>query len=102
MSRLIEKIEKSKIDWDVELEKNVGEDFLFLFDLLAHTSGIECTLRILTHADDTFRKICLPKLISMDQIKVEEEKLKVFWKAASLEKWLEDHSHKGIVVDSFS
>ena len=37
----------------------------------------------------------------MDQIKVEEKKLKVFWKPASLENWLEEHSHKDIAVDSY-
>ncbi len=31
-----------------------GKDFLFLFDLLAHTCGLESTLRVLTHSDDTF------------------------------------------------
>ena len=101
VSQLLEKIEGNKIDWDVELEKNEGEDFLFLFDLLAHTSGIEATLRVLTHADETFRKICLPKLTVADQLKVEEEKLKVYWKPASLEVWLEKHDHKGIKVESY-
>ena len=43
----------------------------------------------------------MPKLNGVDQIKVEEEKLKVFWKPASLEKWLEEHSHQGISVDSY-
>jgi hypothetical protein len=31
-----------------------GKDFLFLFDLLAHTCGLESTLRVLTHSDETF------------------------------------------------
>ena len=101
VSKLLEKIEGNKIDWDVELEKNEGEDFLFLFDLLAHTSGIEATLRVLTHADETFRKICLPKLTLSEQVKVEEEKLKVYWKPASIEHWLEKHNHKGIKVESY-
>ena len=101
VTQLLEKMERSKIDWDVELAENEGEDFLFLFDLLAHTAGIEATLRVLTHADETFRKICLPKLTVSDQVKVEEEKLKVYWKAASLECWLEDNNHKGIRVESY-
>ena len=102
VSKLLDKIEKYKVDWDVEIEKTDGQDFLFLFDLLAHTSGIESTLRVLTHADETFRKICLPKLKNdIEHIRVEEEKLKVIWKPASLENWLEENSHKGIIVDSY-
>jgi hypothetical protein len=34
-----------------------GKDFLFLFDLLAHTCGLESTLRVLTHSDDTFYQV---------------------------------------------
>ena len=102
VSKLLDKIEKYKVDWDVEIEKSDGQDFLFLFDLLAHTSGIESTLRVLTHADDTFRKICLPKLKNdVEHLRVEEEKVKIIWKPASLENWLEENSHKGILVDSY-
>ena len=41
VSKLLEKLEKSQIDWDVVSEDRMGrgQDFLFLFDLLAHTSG---------------------------------------------------------------
>ena len=46
VSKLLEKIEKYKVDWDVEIEKSDGQDFLFLFELLAHTSKIESTLRV--------------------------------------------------------
>ena len=100
VSKLLDKIESIK--WDVEIEKTDGQDFLFLFDLLAHTSGIESTLRVLTHADETFKNICLPKLKNdVEHIRVEEEKLKVIWKPASLENWLEENAHKGIAVDSY-
>ena len=54
----------ANLSWDSELVTDQGKDFLFLFDLLSHTSGIEATLRVLTHADDTFRRICLPKVSS--------------------------------------
>ena len=101
VSQLLNKMEKSKIDCDVELETHEGQDFLFLFDLLAHTSGIEATLRVLSHADETFRKLCLPKLTVADQVKVEEEKLKVYWKPASIETWLEEHDHKGLQVECY-
>ena len=84
------------------MEPTNGKDFLFLFDLLAHTSGIESTMRVLTHADETFKKICLPKLKNnMDHIKVEEDKLRMTWNPASLEKWLEENSHEGLAVNSY-
>ena len=102
VSGLLKRIEKFNVDWDIELEKSQGKDFLFLFDMLAHTSGIESTLRVLTHADETFKKICLPKLSNDSAfIKVEEDKVKVVWNPASLENWLESNAHKGIEVDSY-
>ena len=35
----------ANLSWDSELDTGQGKDFLFLFDLLSHTSGIEATLR---------------------------------------------------------
>ena len=100
VSSLLEKIKRSGIDCNIDLEPDQGKDFLFLFDLLSHSSGIESTLRVLTHADDTFRELCQPK-VTDDKVKVEEDKLKVVWQPASLELWLEGNSHKGIHVDSY-
>ncbi|XP_023343416.1 uncharacterized protein LOC111712896 [Eurytemora carolleeae] len=102
ISRLLRNIEKIGDIYYQDLEKSPGEDFLFLFDLLAHSSGIESTLRVLTHSDDTFRKICLPRLkIDSEHIKVEEDKLKIVWAPAGIEKWLIDHGHREIRVDSY-
>ena len=71
-----EKLLENKDDdsWDLDINiSETGKDFLFLFDLLSHTAGIESTLRVLTHADDTFRQICLPKLkLSEDHVKAEK------------------------------
>ena len=36
----------ANLSWDSELDTGQGKDFLFLFDLLSHTSGIEATLRL--------------------------------------------------------
>ena len=36
----------ANLSWDSELDTGRGKDFLFLFDLLSHTSGIEATLRL--------------------------------------------------------
>jgi hypothetical protein len=115
VSRLLIKIEDDHPDWDFGgLEPGKGKDFLFLFDLLSHNSGIESTLRVLTHADDTFRRICIPKVcfivmlskyidsqISNECVRVEEDKLKIEWKPAGLELWLQSNKHKGIAIDSY-
>ena len=94
-------VEEDSWDLDIDVE-DTGKDFLFLFDLLAHTAGIESTLRVLTHSDDCFRKICLPKLKTSDEnIKVFEDKLRIKWKPASLETWLKNNHHKNIAVDSY-
>ena len=47
----------------IESGEHCGKDFLFLFDLLAHTSGLESTLRLLTYADADFQNMCQPRLI---------------------------------------
>ena len=64
-----------------------GKDFLFLFDMLAHTCGIELTLRVLTHSDDQFCRIFKPKLVQT-KAQVEEDKLKVEWLPSFAEIWL--------------
>jgi len=96
-------IKKNREDsWDIDIDiSETNNDFVFLFDLLAHTAGVESTLRVLTHADETFRKICLPKLKAEHDVKVSEDRLTIKWKPASLEYWLESNQHKGIVVDSY-
>ena len=35
------------------------------------------------------------------QVRVEEEKLKVYWKPASIETWLEENDHKGLQVEFY-
>ncbi|XP_040573085.2 uncharacterized protein [Lepeophtheirus salmonis] len=63
-----------------------GNDFLFLFDLLAHTCGIESTLRVLTHSDDNFYETCRPKIDTTTDLTLEEDKLKIVWRPADIEK----------------
>ena len=36
---MLKSIEKVCFEYELHIEKQEGEDFLFLFDLLAHTSG---------------------------------------------------------------
>jgi hypothetical protein len=83
-----------------------GEDFLFLFDLLAHSCGLESTLRVLTHSDPTFYEICKPNIDPALQLELEEDKLKVIWAPADIEKWLQtgirsSSTQKSIVIDSY-
>ena len=86
---------------------------------------MEATLRVPTHADDTFRRICLPKLGTSEDsvkvycvltvlyctilyysvlyytVKVYEDKLRVRWQPASLERWLTHNQHKDTFIHSF-
>ncbi len=82
-----------------------GQDFLFLFDLLAHTCGIESTLRVLTHSDDNFYDLCKPNIDLTNHLVLEEDKLKVSWKPADIELWMHDgkryRSQRAIDIDSY-
>ncbi|CAB4068164.1 unnamed protein product [Lepeophtheirus salmonis] len=83
-------LKRSKIIGRVHIDefyayRNVN-DFLFLFDLLAHTCGIESTLRVLTHSDDNFYETCRPKIDTTTDLTLEEDKLKIVWRPADIEK----------------
>ena len=67
---------------------NAGKDFLFLFDLLSHSCGVEMTLRVLTHSDEPFYRIFKPNFNEELQVKLEEDKIKIEWNPAYAEKWL--------------
>ena len=82
-----------------------GEDFLFLFDLLAHTCGLEATLRVLTHSDETFYEICRPNLDATDKLFLEEDKVKVKFGPADIERWLQhgvyNKAQRAITIDNY-
>ena len=61
ITNLIRKIKASGFI-DLDYDEHSGKDFLYLFDLLAHTSGIDSTLRVLTYADSEFHHMCTPKI----------------------------------------
>ena len=69
------------------LKDATGEDFLFLFDLVAHSCGLEATLRVLTHSDATFYEICKPTIDLTHQLELEEDKLKVKFGPADIERY---------------
>ena len=98
ISNLLGKIEAMRSAWETDLanEDGVGGgggmDFLFLFDLLAHNCGLEATLRVLTHSDDNFHEICKPNTPKISVL--EEDKLKISWRPADLEKWMRDEGRQ--------
>ena len=90
VSNLLKKIEAMRSAWETDLtnQENGGMDFLFLFDLLAHNCGLEATLRVLTHSDENFHEICRPHVPKV--VVREEDKLKIAWGPADIEKWMRD------------
>ena len=100
ITNLIKKIQTKHAVENGELlvKSSDGKDFMFLFDLLSHSAGIQATMRVLTHADDTFFQICKPSNIKVD---VEEDKMKVSWKPADIERWLMSAKSSNIHVDSY-
>ena len=74
--------------------------------LSAHSCGLESTLRVLTHSDPDFYDICKPSIDLTDKLKLEEDKLKVVFGPADIERWLQSgqnasSSHKSIFIDSY-
>ena len=61
--------------------------------------------RVLTHSDDTFYEICKPNL-TKENLKVEEDKMKISWMPADIERWLhtgtkDNRSQRAIDIDSY-
>ena len=65
-----------------------------MFDLLAHSCGLEATLRVLTHSDDTFYELCKPNIDMTQKLVLEEDKLKVKFGPADIERWLQSGSKR--------
>ena len=58
-----------------------GEDYLFLFDLVAHTCGKSSILRVLTYTAPTFAELCQPVVT----LSSNESSIKVGWTHSSLQ-----------------
>merc|ERR1711971_599320 len=69
-------------DKSTHLIEAKGEDFLFLFDLVAHTCGPPATLRVLSFTAPTFASLCQPEL---ETLTMTETSLKITWKRAPLQ-----------------
>ncbi len=89
VTNLLKTIESIQKGGSFKRLKDKGKDFLFLFDLLAHSCGLESTLRVLTHSDEVFYDICKPTVDITDSLSREEDKLMVTFGPAIVEKWLD-------------
>jgi hypothetical protein len=68
-----------------DLVKREGEDFLFLFDLIAHTCGLPATLRVLSYTAPKFERLCQPVVMPERDLVLTETSLGVSWSPAPLE-----------------
>ena len=80
ISSIIDSLKKSK---HIEgLVESKGQDFLFLFDLVAHSCGQPATLRVLSYTAPTFAELCQPKL---QPIIMTENSIRVVWTPSPLQ-----------------
>ena len=94
ITTLITEIQEMRVKQDTLVSSNqdhqllvAGQDFLFLFDLLAHSCGFESTLRVLTHSDAQFHEIFKPNLHPKKHLILEEDRVNISWYPADIEKW---------------
>ena len=71
-------------DYTSSLARSPGEDFLFLFDLVACTCGKAATLRVLSYTSPSFEQLCQPRILT-HQISKTESSVKVRWGPARLQ-----------------
>merc|ERR1719264_312455 len=62
ISSIISSLKKSQDHNTQNLIESKGQDFLFLFDLVAHSCGLPATLRVLTYTAPTFAGLCQPEV----------------------------------------
>ena len=67
------------------LVKREGEDFLFLFDLIAHTCGLPATLRVLSYTAPKFERLCQPVVNLERDLELTETSVRVSWSPAPLQ-----------------
>ena len=64
------------------LVESKGKDFLFLFDLVAHTCGQPATLRVLSFTAPAFADLCQPEV---DKMTMTETSITITWNRAPLQ-----------------
>ena len=64
--------------------------------------------RVLTHSNDTFYEICRPNLDATDKLFLEEDKVKVKFGPADIERWLQNgvynkatKTQRAITIDNY-
>ena len=84
ISSIISSLKKSHPD--LNLIESKGQDFLFLFDLVAHSCGLPATLRVLTYTAPTFAGLCQPVVKpGLADIIMTPDKIKVLWAPCPLQ-----------------
>ena len=81
ISNIISCLKNSKHQGTERLLECEGEDYLFLFDLVAHTCGKSSILRVLTYTAPTFAELCQPVV----QVSSNESKIHVQWDPSPLQ-----------------
>ena len=81
ISNIISCLKNSKHPGTERLLECEGEDYLFLFDLVAHTCGKSSILRVLTYTAPTFAELCQPVV----QVSSNESKIHVQWDPSPLQ-----------------
>jgi len=82
ITSIIDALKKSHDETTENLIESKGRDFLFLFDLVAHTCGQPATLRVLSYTAPTFAQLCQPALKT---ITMTETSIKLTWKPCPLQ-----------------
>lgn len=96
ITRILKKL-KGRNSEDLVIAK--GNDFLFLFDMIAHNCGVPATLRVLTYTAPKFTEFCQPKLL-IDSLKMDESSLSISWEPPPLQE-IEESSVKHIKLQKY-
>eukprot|EP00092_Neocalanus_flemingeri_P001833 GFUD01001954.1.p1 GENE.GFUD01001954.1~~GFUD01001954.1.p1 ORF type:complete len:952 (+),score=205.85 GFUD01001954.1:214-3069(+) len=95
ITSIIDGLKKSHHETTENLIESKGRDFLFLFDLVAHTCGQPATLRVLSYTAPTFAQLCQP---SLQNVTMTENSIKLSWKPCPLQ---HIESSKRLIVQKY-
>ena len=95
ITSIIDGLKKSHHETTENLIESKGRDFLFLFDLVAHTCGQPATLRVLSYTAPTFAKLCQPAL---KNVTMTETSIKLCWEPCPLQ---HIESSKPLIVQKY-
>ena len=94
-SKALTESRKRHFSEGLALVDSKGADFLFLFDLIAHSSGLPATLRVLSYTAPTFAEVCQPKNF---QLNMTETSISLVWNPCPLQMV---KTHKMIEVQKY-